>query len=63
MRENLQLSGGEDRELPARLTVLSNAAPTFRASDNEVRWELTVHVDIKGWPNLEESYVVDVHPS
>lgn len=60
---DLQLAKGERHELTGQLKVPKDAAPTFRADDNDVRWEVVVDVDIKDWPDFEQVREIEVHPS
>lgn len=59
----LQLFPGQPVELTCTLKVPDDAPPTFRSSDNDVRWRVAVHFDIEGWPDLEEVVDVTVMPS
>lgn len=42
---------GESVELTEEFKVPSDAAPTVSIDDNEVRWQVSVHFDIAGWPD------------
>jgi hypothetical protein len=50
-------------DLVCELRVPEDAAPSFRSGDNRVEWSVVVHVDIEGWPDLEQAVEIDVYPS
>lgn len=63
MASGIAVKKGQPVELTCSLKVPDHAAPTFRAEDNKVRWQLIVHFDIDAWPDLEERLEIDVLPS
>ena len=54
---------GQTLRLSGVLAIPKQAAPTFRSSDNKVKWEVEAHIDIPRWPDLVEKYEIDVQPS
>jgi hypothetical protein len=63
MSSGMTVTKGQPTELTCTLQVPADAAPTFRAPDNKVRWRVIVHFDIDAWPDLEETLEVDILPS
>jgi hypothetical protein len=35
---------------------------SFEAANNKIRWELEIHGSIKGWPDVKESFKINVVP-
>jgi hypothetical protein len=46
-----QFHKGEYVALQAKIVLPKDAVPTFHASDNRVVWQISVHIDIPGWPD------------
>jgi hypothetical protein len=46
----------------ARLAIPADAMHSFKSSNNEVRWTLEVRGEIPRWPDLSESYALNVIP-
>lgn len=57
-----QLEAGQPASFSASLQLPRDAAPSFAAKDNSVRWTLTLHVGIDGWPDWEREYPITVRP-
>lgn len=36
-------------------TIPANAGPSFKSSDNEIKWTVDLHIDIDNWPDWRES--------
>jgi hypothetical protein len=53
---------GEPVTLQQSITIPTDAAPTFVADDNELKWAIKVQIGIEGWPNWEQEYPVTVRP-
>ncbi len=43
-------------------TLPALSVPTFKAPRNEIRWQIVVHGDIPNWPDVNETYPIDVVP-
>lgn len=53
-------------ELPhfdGRFDIPASAPWTFKASSNEVKWRVTVHLDIRGWPDWSDEHPIVVRPA
>jgi hypothetical protein len=37
--------------------------PSMSADDNAIRWQLDLHIDIRGLPDFEETYAFEVKPA
>jgi hypothetical protein len=46
----------------ATVTVPPNTMHSFSAPHNKIVWELKLHGDIQGWPDVDESFALDVLP-
>ncbi len=57
------VEAGARAQFQGTLALPPDAAPSFRATDNEVRWSVTIRVDIEGWPDWQDEYVFTVVPS
>ncbi len=57
------INAGEEVTLEASITIPEDAAPSFEASDNKVRWTVETDLDIEGWPDLHDEQVLTVYPS
>lgn len=55
--------GTQRVSLRVDLPVPPDAAPSFEADDNALRWEVTVDVAIAGWPDWTRTQVVHVAPA
>jgi hypothetical protein len=62
-REPRVIEAAETVSFEARLELPPDAAPTFRANDNNVRWNVIAHVDIPLWPDLHQEQELVVYPS
>ena len=58
--EDARFSAGEKVEIKIEFTIPEDAAYTFAAVDNKLFWEVTVTIDVKGWPNWVQSYPITV---
>lgn len=60
LMEKKHLHRLEDVGLDAALTLPKDAPPSFNASSNELKWSVTVDIDVEGWPDwsLEEPLIV-----
>ena len=58
-----QVAAGEVATFEGQVTLPEDAAPTFRASNNNLRWNVVAHVDIPRWPDLREERELVVYPS
>jgi hypothetical protein len=47
------ISAGKEVSLDVELTIPDDAAPTFRAYSNRLKWAVNVHVDIPKWPDWD----------
>jgi hypothetical protein len=56
------IPAGELHVVTREVRLPSDAAPTFAASDNEVRWELRVHVAVDQWPDWRQTFPLTVRP-
>jgi hypothetical protein len=56
------LEANQPASLGAGLQLPKDAAATFAASDNSVKWSMTLHVGIDGWPDWEREYPITVRP-
>jgi hypothetical protein len=54
--------GGETFNDMKRLVIPRGAMHSFEARRNKLRWLLKVKVEIKGWPDYEDEYVLKVLP-
>lgn len=57
------LSPSELPHFDTRFVLPASAAWTFKASSNEVKWEVTVYLDIRGWPDWSDEYPIVVRPA
>ncbi len=57
-----EAAAGEGMDLEGELEVPPEAPPTFAASDNQVKWAITVHIGIAGWPDWKREYPIAVRP-
>jgi len=57
-----QLEAGQMASFNASLQVPADAAPTFAAGDNDVKWMVELRIGIAGWPDWEREYPIDVRP-
>jgi hypothetical protein len=57
------VEAGASSAFQGTIALPPDAAPTFRAKDNEVRWSVILHVEIEGWPDWRDEYVFTVVPS
>ncbi len=69
-RQSLSLSEGperllalEPRNFTGLLTLPQDAPPSFHSSNNDVRWDLEVHIEIPHWPDWKHSVPLAVKPS
>lgn len=53
----------EVRSGTVRLIIPAGAAPTFYASNNQVRWFVVVHGQIPRWPDVRQEFEIEVAPS
>jgi hypothetical protein len=56
------VQAGETLAVNETLTIPEDAAPTFVASDNELKWTIHIRLGIKGWPDWEQEYPLTVRP-
>jgi hypothetical protein len=56
------LGPGQPLVLQESLTLPADAGPTFVASDNELKWGVTVAIGIDGWPDWEGTFPLTVRP-
>lgn len=49
-------------EFCGELRLPDTDAYTFKSKDNEIAWQITVHVDISNWPDWQRVYPVTVAP-
>jgi len=61
IREAMHLDMGL-QTIEAAVTIPETAAWTFHASDNDLKWTLTVRVDIPGWPDWVGQVDIDLVP-
>jgi len=54
--------GGESFSDNRRLLIPRGAMHSFEANRNKLRWLVKVKVEIKGWPDYEDEYVLKVLP-
>ena len=45
------------------LRVPAGAVPSFRAQNNKIEWLITVHGDIRRWPDVDQEYPLHVLPA
>jgi hypothetical protein len=57
-----RINAGEPTELATTFTVPDQAPYSFKVSDNEVTWKVTVRLDIAGWPDWERDVSFRVLP-
>jgi hypothetical protein len=57
------VTAGSPIDLKATVPIPQTSAFSFRATDNEVQWELEVQVDIPLWPDWVENRPLLVRPS
>jgi hypothetical protein len=57
------LSAHTPRVFEASFRVPGDAAPTFEAEENHVRWHVVAGVELAGWGGLREERAVTVEPS
>lgn len=57
-----EVGPGEAMDLEGELEVPPGAPPTFSAPDNELRWEIVIHIGIAGWPDWKREYPLSVRP-
>lgn len=56
-RDRAEIRHGEITvDLPA------NAMPSFKATNNEIAWQLMVHGDIEWWADVHETYLISLAP-
>jgi hypothetical protein len=46
----------------SRVTVPANTMHTFNSENNKIVWSLQLRGDIRGWPDVTESFVIEVLP-
>jgi hypothetical protein len=56
------LEANQPASFSASLQLPRDAAATFAASDNSVKWAVTLQVGIDGWPDWERDYPITVRP-
>ena len=56
------VGAGHPIALQQKVALPSDAAPTFRAEDNDVSWAVLLHVEIEGWPDWETEIPLAVRP-
>lgn len=57
-----EVQGGEPMELRAALTLPPNAPLTFAAASNVVMWQVTLKIELLGWPDWSKTFPVTVRP-
>ncbi len=57
-----QLSAGLPFHLEHAFTLPADAPPSFHASDNELRWTVSLHLDVARWPDWQQDRTLVVHP-
>lgn len=57
-----QLNAGLPFHLDHAFTLPADAAPSFMASDNELRWTVSLHLEVARWPDWQQDQVLVVHP-
>jgi hypothetical protein len=60
MIERKQASVGRAITLETTFVLPEDAPPTFRASDNSLVWQVSVAIDIPGWPDWSKDYAIFV---
>jgi len=53
---------GTPVSLEGELALPDDAAPSFRAPDNELRWSVTFEIDVVGWPDWSREWLLEVQP-
>jgi hypothetical protein len=62
LSEAFRTKAGKAFSASAQFVIPADVPPSFAADDNAVRWELQLHVDIAGLPDVKETYAFDVRP-
>jgi hypothetical protein len=60
MIERKQASVGREITLETTFLVPEDAAPSFRTRDNALNWEVSVEIDIPGWPDWSKEFPIFV---
>jgi len=61
--EDHRIAAGETWTGTLPLPIPADAPATFKAVDNEIEWEIEIHLDIPGCPDLKVPHVITVlHP-
>ena len=53
--ENRRVARAEAVLLEGSLTLPADASPSFAASDNAIRWDLKMVLDVESWPDWEDT--------
>ena len=53
---------GAFREGKAESALAEESVPSMKADHNEIVWQVIVRGDIRRWPDLNETYLLPVHP-
>lgn len=62
LRPQGTFDAGAPVEVTARFRLPADIAPSFEASENALRWEITLDVDIAGWPDWQQRVLLHVAP-
>jgi hypothetical protein len=60
--EEQAVEPGTPVSLEGELVLPDDAAPSFRALDNQLRWSITFEIDVAGWADWNREWVLAVQP-
>jgi hypothetical protein len=61
--EEQVVEAGTSVSVEGELVIPEEAAPSFRAPDNELRWSITFEIDVAGWADWIREWVLAVQPA
>lgn len=57
------LPAGQEQDFKYEFKIPHDAAPSMKLSDNELKWNVEMRIDIPSWPDWSESFGIVVEPS
>ena len=61
-KRDITLTPESPFEVELKLSLPAGAMHSFKSENNRVQWKIVVHSQAIGWPKLERSFPVSVHP-
>jgi hypothetical protein len=55
-------NAGQSFELQIEMQIPEDGMHTFSATNNKLHWHIAVEVEVSDWPNLEETFEINVLP-